>query len=335
MNSRFDTIYGKNNPGFFYGYVIVASAFCLQALGLGMFNSFGVFVNPLMNEFQWSRASITGAISFTYVITALNSILLGRLNDKFGPRLIMTGCGVFLAVGYLLMSKTWSYQSFLIFCCLFIGLGLGGTDVVLLSTIARWFVKKRGIMTGIVKVGTGAGMLAMPLLINRLILSYGWQTTLLILGIILIFLFIFFSQFLFRDPLQKGLYPDGFSGEKPGQGCLVEKGLTFGEALKTWQFWTIALAQTLFYTCANTIQIHIVPYGMDLGLSSSNAANLLSTLGALSIAGRFVMGGAGDLFGNIKALSFCFVCLLAGLILLQFSSTFWMLILFSIIHGRG
>ncbi|MFC1840311.1 hypothetical protein ACFL1N_12070 [Thermodesulfobacteriota bacterium] len=53
MNKRFNGIYGKNNPGFFYGYVIAASAFCLQALSLGMFNSFGVFINPLMNEFEW------------------------------------------------------------------------------------------------------------------------------------------------------------------------------------------------------------------------------------------------------------------------------------------
>jgi MFS family permease len=100
---------------------------------------------------------------------------------------------------------------------------MGGTDVILLSTIARWFIIKRGIMTGIVKVGTGVGMLAMPLIMNRLILSSGWRATLLILGVIVLFLFFFFSQFLFRDPYQKNLAPDGLSGEKPGEVWLVEK----------------------------------------------------------------------------------------------------------------
>lgn len=333
MDTAFNKISGEGKPRLFYGYVIAASAFFLQALGLGMFNSFGVFITPLMTEFEWSRASITGAISFAYVITALNSILLGRLNDKFGPRLIMSVCGIFLAAGYLLMSRTWCYWSFFIFCCIFIGIGLGGTDVVLLSTIARWFIKKRGIMTGIVKVGTGAGMLAMPFFMNRLLLRYGWRNTLLIAGIIVLVLFFFFSQLLSRDPSQKGLAPDGLSPAHRGEGWHVENGLTFREAVKTRQFWTIALTQTLFYTCANTIQIHIIPHGIDLGLSSSSAASILSTLGALSIAGRFIMGGAGDVFGNIKALAFCFICLLTGLILLHFSHTFWTLTLFAVIHG--
>ncbi|NLA74738.1 MAG: MFS transporter, partial [Deltaproteobacteria bacterium] len=94
----------QNNSRIFYGYVIVASAFCLQVLGLGMFNSFGVFINPLASEFGWSRASLTGAIAFAYVVAAMASIFLGRLNDRFGPRFIMTICGIFLGTGYALMS---------------------------------------------------------------------------------------------------------------------------------------------------------------------------------------------------------------------------------------
>ena len=192
----------KKTNGFYYGYIIATSAFFLQALGLGMFNSFGVFINPLVTEFDWSRASLTGAVSFVYVIAALVSIVLGRLNDRFGPRLIMTICGFFLGSGYLLMSRVWSIWSFYTFCCIFIGIGLAGIDVVLLSTIARWFTTKRGIMTGIVKVGTGAGMLAMPMLINRFVYSHGWRITLIILGIIVLILFFIFAQLLFRDPFQ-------------------------------------------------------------------------------------------------------------------------------------
>ncbi len=323
----------RQTNGFFYGYIIVIASFFLQALGLGMFNSFGVFVTPLVSEFGWSRASLTGAVSFVYVVAALVSIVLGRMNDRFGPRLIMTICGIILGFGYLLMSTVWSIWSFYIFCCVFIGIGIAGIDVVLLSTVARWFVKKRGIMTGIVKVGTGAGMLAMPILINRLVSGYGWRTTLIILGIIALVLFFIFAQFLFRDPSQKGLAPDGLQNMSTGKDWHVEKGLTFKDALKTRQFYTIAIVYTLFYTCSNTMMIHIVPHGIDLGLSGANAAKVLSTLGALSIGGRFLMGIAGDRMGNIRAMFICFVILLTGLTWLQFSHNMWMLIIFAIIHG--
>lgn len=328
----FNTSVGKTNE-FYYGYVIVIASFFLQVLGLGMFNSFGVFVTPLVSEFGWSRASLTGAVSFVYVVAALVSIVLGRLNDRFGPRLIMTICGIILGIGYLFMAKVWSIWSFYIFCCLFIGIGLAGIDVVLLSTVARWFIKKRGIMTGIVKVGTGTGMLAMPIIINRLVSDYGWRTTLTILGVIALILFSIFAQFLFRDPSQKGLAPDGVQNAGTGKYWRVEKGLSFKEAIKTRQFYAIAIVYTLFFTCSNTMMIHIVPHGIDLGLSSANAANVLSILGALSIAGRFLMGIAGDRMGNIKAIFICFVFLLIGLTWLQFSHNMWMLIIFAIIHG--
>jgi MFS family permease len=241
---------GTKQPVFFYGYAIVFAAFCLQILGLGMFNSFGVFINPLVSEFGWSRASLTGAISFVYVIAALVSIVLGRLNDRFGPRLIMTLCGVVLGIGYLLMSGVSSIWSFYIFCCLFIGIGISGVDVVLLSTIARWFITKRGLLTGIVKVGTGAGMLMMPIIINVLINHHGWRSTLIILGIVVLILFFIVSQVLVRDPFIKGLNPDGARDTGNRAKSHIERGIPFKKAISTRQFYTIAIVYTQFYTCS-------------------------------------------------------------------------------------
>jgi MFS family permease len=322
-----------NNPRFFYGYVIAASAFCLQVLGLGLFNSFGVLINPLVSEFGWSRASLTGAISFVYVVAAITSTVLGRLNDRFGPRLIMTICGIILGTGYLLIAGVWSMWTFYIFCCLFIGIGISGVDVLLLSTITRWFVKKRGVMTGIVKVGTGVGMLVMPVIINRLVYGYGWRITLIILGIIVLVMFVIFAQFLYRDPSLKGLYPDGEQPLLSSKDMHKETGISFRKAIKTRQFYIVAAVYTLFYTCSNTMMIHIVPHGIDLGLSAGDAAKILSILGALSIAGRFIMGATGDRTGNIKAMFICFIFLFTGLTWLQFSDNIWMLVVFAVIHG--
>jgi MFS family permease len=81
------------------------------------------------------------------------------------------------------------------------------------------------------------------------------------------------------------------------------------------------------------MMIHIVPHSIDLGLRPGDAAKVLSTLGAFSIAGRFLMGAAGDRVGNIKAMFVCFIFLFTGLMWLQFSNNIWMLIIFAMIHG--
>ena len=112
MDEKFIASSNKDAPRFFYGYVIVFVAICLQALGWGIFNSFGVFFKSLETEFVWSRAVVSSAMSLNVLIAGIASILQGKLNDRFGPRLIMTGGGILLGVGYLLMSRVstlWEY----------------------------------------------------------------------------------------------------------------------------------------------------------------------------------------------------------------------------------
>ena len=79
---------------------------------------------------------------------------MGRLNDRFGPRLVMTVCGLFLGLGYVLMSQVNILWQFYLFYGVIIALGISGTDVVLLYKLARWFVRKRGIVVlpGLVQV---------------------------------------------------------------------------------------------------------------------------------------------------------------------------------------
>ena len=77
----------RNEPRFFYGYVIVLVSFVLQGLGWGMFNSFGVFFKPIIAEFAWQRAVIASAISLSMLVFGIAGIVQGRLSDRFGPRM--------------------------------------------------------------------------------------------------------------------------------------------------------------------------------------------------------------------------------------------------------
>jgi MFS family permease len=322
-----------NKPRFFYGYVVVAAAFFIQVMGWGINNSFGVFFNPLLTEFGWLRATISGAVSVNFLVHGLVSIFVGGLNDRFGPRLIMTGCGFFMGLGYLLMRSVNAVWQLYLFYGLIAGVGLSGMDVVILSTIARWFEKKRGTMTGLIKVGTGVGMLVMPIFITWLITAHGWRTAFALLGILIILMIVSLSQFLVRDPAKKGQRPDNEREADSRQMDSSEQGLSFHETVHTRQFWTVCAVYFLILACVYTIISHIVQHAIDLGISPTTAASFLAAIGGVSIAGRFLMGNAGDRIGNRMALLVCLSFLFAGLIWLQAAKTPWMFYVFAALYG--
>ena len=320
-------------PKFFYGYIIVLAGFFLQVVGWGLCSTFGVFFNPLLIEFGWTRAMISGAFSLSFLILGFISIIVGGLNDRLGPRMIMVVCGLFLGSGYLLMSQISTIWQLYLFYGVIVGIGMSGMDVLSLSTIARWFVRRRGMMSGIVKAGAGIGMVIMPPIANWLISSYGWRTSYFIIGIIALALIIFVAQFLRRDPAQMGQLPDG--EEKVNIGCLnsADGGFSFQKAIHTRQFWMLCVIFLVVAFCVEAIIVHIVPHATDLGISAVSAANILAVIGGVSIIGRFVMGSAGDKAGNRLAIIVCFLILLVSLLWMLVAKELWMLYLFACVYG--
>jgi MFS family permease len=183
-----------------YGHLIAAICFSIQALGVGAFIAFGVFFNPLMEEFGWSRAAISGASSLAFFIMGLFGVIVGRLNDRFGPRQLMTVTAILLGLGCVLMARLTTLWELYLFYGIIFGMGLSSIDVIALTTIARWFSHRRGFMTGIVKVGTGAGQLVIPLSASGLILLYGWRWSFVLIGTSVALILVFMAQFLRRDP---------------------------------------------------------------------------------------------------------------------------------------
>ena len=83
-------------PRLYYGYVIVAASFIIMILAQGLYIIFGVFINPLLEEFGWTKATISGAFSLSTILQGVLGIVMGGLVDRFGPRIVVTVCGVFL-----------------------------------------------------------------------------------------------------------------------------------------------------------------------------------------------------------------------------------------------
>ncbi len=314
------------SPRLFYGYVVVGVAFCLQGLFWGTYQTFGVFFNSFVDEFGWSRATISSAASLGWLLLGFISIITGAVSDRFGPRLAMSSCGLLFGLGYFLMSSLSDIWQLFLFYGLIVAVGMSGVDVVPLSTVARWFAKKRGMMTGITKIGTGVGMMVTPLVANKLILSYGWRTAYIIIATITLLVVISLAQLLRRDPEEMGQ-------SKAQSSVAAEDGLTLKEAIRTKQFILLCAAYLCIVFCVHTIMVHIVPHGIAVGVSGTEAARVFSAIGGVSIVARFVMGVVGDRIGNRLALAICFFPLIVALIWLQMARELWMLLLFATIYG--
>jgi len=315
----------------FYGYTIVAACFCMQAVSVGAMISYSVFFKHLLDEFGWSRTFISGASSVVMFTMGAMGILFGRLNDRFGPRRILLLSGICLAGGFLLMATLQAGWHLYVFYGLMVGVGMSTHDIVTLSTIARWFRKRRGMMTGLVKAGTGTGQFFVPLMASALIAAVGWRSTYVVIGLMVLAVYLVAARLVRRSPEEMGLTPDGV----PGNGDLAAQtdGVLLGQALRTPQFWLCCLSYFCVVFGAMTILVHIVMHATDMGMAEGRAAGVVSTIGILSIAGRVTMGTLADRIGSRRTFLLCFCIFIVALLWLQVATRGWMLFAFAVVYG--
>lgn len=316
----------------FYGYIIVGATFTISLLMWGTYRTFGLFLTPLSGEFGWSSTMTSGAFSFAYFLFGFLAIISGRLADKLGPRAVLVACGLFLGFGYLLMSQVNSIWQLYLFYGVAVGIGNSG-DIPALATLARWFVKKRGMVTGITKAGAGLGMVILPLLVNWLISSYGWRDAYVVLGIISMVGLVAAAVFLKRDPGQIGQHPDGATEPEEAVSGVGVRQFSLREVVGIRQFWIFSAAWFLVHFCIQIVMLHIVPHVIEQGISTTVAATILSTIGGASILGRIGMGGVSDKLGRKATFIVAMSILAAALIWVQFAQAAWMFYLFAALYG--
>ncbi|MCJ7791318.1 MAG: MFS transporter [Dehalococcoidia bacterium] len=331
--------------GLFYGWVVVAAAFCVALVAYGVQYSFGIFLEPLSEDFGWSWALLSGAASLFMFSRGALAILTGWATDRYGPRITVAIGGFFLGLGLILTSQISAAWQLYLFYGLMAGFGLSVAFAPLVATVSRWFVSKRGLAIGIVLAGIGMGTVVMSPLARYLVATYGWRLSYIIIGLLAWIIVIPGALFLRRSPEDKGLLPLGkveaiasddrnSSIAEKGDSLTSERaGFSLKDAAHTRAFWLL-LAIIIFWSiCVQMIMIHIYHHATDLNIPGVVAANFLVVLGIFSIIGRLVMGAVSDRLGGKLTLVICLVLQALAMFWLLRATDIWMLYLFAAVFG--
>jgi sugar phosphate permease len=289
--------------GFYYGWIVLGGSVLAMALGSGVsFWAFGLYIDPMEEEFGWSRAQVSAGFSVSLAISGLSGPLIGRWVDARGARSAILVGAVMTAVTYVLLATTsslWQWFLYLSINAVFRQLMF---FIPFQALISRWFDRRRGMALGI--LGTGFSLGGFVVLIMAFVIDeVGWDGSFIFSAVAVLVLFIPLTIFVIRnDPSDVGQFIDGASREEAEErnqtGPL--QGLTAREALKTRLFWLQAGAMTLFFFGVFGWLVHQIPFYESVGVSRGVAAALVTVMAAGGIFARLTFGFFVDRFQRVE-----------------------------------
>ena len=255
------------------------------AIGTGQY-AFGVFVEPLEQQFAWSRTQINASLSF-FAIGSLTAPLVGRIMDKVGARPVMAASLVLFGASYLLrpfMSELWHWYALSIMQ--FAGMP-GAAMLPAGKLISAWFPRTRGRMLGIAMMGANFGGVVMPVFAGVLVSNAGWQGGYSTFGVMCVIAALAALLFVRDQPTQQaelGAVRMGLS-----QAAAVQ-GTTAGGALRSRSFYAVVLGVMAASFTYQAVLTQIIPHLQNEGMTLSNAALFLGLAAVFGMAGKIVFG---------------------------------------------
>ncbi len=325
---------------FFYGWVIVAVCSLALAITWGIGYSYSVFFKPLVAYFNWDRATVSAVYSLFLLVRGAASIGVGWLADRYGPVKMSIFCGFMVGLGLILTSRVSALWQIYVTWGIIEAIGFSGPWVIGTTITSRWFTKNRGLALGIVSSGTGLGTLILVPVAERLISAFGWSMAFVIFGVGAS-LSLIATAFLLR-PGAKEMQNQNGDAKEPATSTINDKkarlvvsqsGVPLITAARSKQMIMIFTIFFLFVFSLQMIIIHLVNYATDVGISPLAAATFVSLIGAVSVAGRLVMGVWSDRIGSNNVVVLCCLLLAISLIWLPFVRTLWAFYLFAILFG--
>jgi MFS family permease len=318
---------------FFYGYIMIIAAFFIMLAYSATRSTFGIFFDPMVEEFHWSAALLSGVFSLSIVMDGISGIWWGRATDKWGPKKILLACGILAGAGYILLALVNSiWQMYLIYGVM-IGIGMGGIFVPVSTTLPRWFVARRNTANGLGLVGMGIGTLIISPIAYWLVTTYRWPTSYVIIGIAFLIIVVSAALFTKSDPAEVGQQPYTGGIEKQQNLKTAVREYTLAEAMKTRQMWITFMMFFCFGYSSISMMVHLVPHIIHVDISAATAASVMAAVGAINVFGRLGFGFIGDKLGSLKSYLLGFVIIVVSLVWLIFMRQIWMFYAYAVLWG--
>jgi MFS family permease len=289
----------------FYGWIIAGTILITWGISIGPRQSFSIFLLPFVGEFGASRSATAAAFSIHMAFYALGGWVLGILMDRVGPRRIIAWSTVGWALILVLCSQLHSvYQLYVVYGVLG-GVATGGLSYVANNAIlARWFVRYRGLASGIAQAGVPLGAAVYGPLAQLGVTGLGWRTTHIVFGLVVAASALPLVLLVLRDdPKELGLLPDGVSGPvnaAGGAGSRSPRAQDFTGPGLPRGYWPIFIANMLRGLTMYAILVHQVAYMVDVGFPRLTAASYFSASYFLAVPGGLVAGAISDRIGRTR-----------------------------------
>ena len=344
------------------GAFVVATAFAalFSVVGLALYG-LPLYYDFMVREFGWSRTMVTSGNAISkLVVGPLFGFAAGWIVDRFGPRRLMMA-GILMAGGALvglgLTSAVWAFYFFYFFNAL--GYVCGG-PLPCQVLVSRWFDRTRGKAMGIAYLGIGIGGAAVPLLSHWLTDLFGWRGSLQAVGVLIVLIALPMAFFVREAPadthraglsrLRSGKNPpssgearrsvEGAEAAGPRKARDPESGGPESPALRTIlatpAFYLLALGSMCSIAAVGGTNQHLKLFlSLDHGYSQGDAAQLISLVLAVSIAGRLLMGWLADRMPRKRVMLIIYLLVAGAIPLLLVRASTWSMYAFAVIFGLG
>lgn len=288
---------------------IVAAVTFVTIIGGAAFNALpGLLIDPLHEEFHWSRGEIGLAVSLDMALYGLTAPFAAALMDRFGIRRVVVVALSAVAAGALAsywMTASWQLM---IYWGLLVGLGTGAMAMSFSATVTnRWFVARRGLVTGILTAAGASGQLVFLPLCAWIVDRHGWRPASVTVALAALVV-VPFVWLLMRDhPADVGLAPYGgeyVAKPAPARGAARRTVRVLVDAARTGPFWLLAGSFAICGASTNgLIRTHFVPSAHDHHMPITAAASLLAVIGIFDIIGTIFSGWLTDRFDARRLLA--------------------------------
>ncbi|MFD0373016.1 MFS transporter [Streptomyces sp. NPDC059071] len=280
----------------------VAAVTFVTIVGAAAFASLpGLLIEPLHGEFRWSRGTIGFAVSVNLALYGLTAPFAAALMDRFGIRRVVAVALSVIALGSLLtvwMTQPWQL---VLYWGVLVGLGSGSMALAFAATVTnRWFVARRGLVTGILTAAGASGQLVFLPLLSWLVEDHGWRPAAVTVALTALAVVPFVWLLLRDHPADVRLAPYGGDyAEKPAPvtGAARRAVTVLFKAARTGPFWLLAGTFAICGASTNgLVKTHFVPAAHDHGMPIQAAAGLLAVIGVFDVVGTVASGWFTDRF---------------------------------------